>query len=74
MAHLTPADFGSRLVAAREGRDFTAAHLANLTGVRKGRISLWENGHQEPSADNIRKLALALNVTADYLLGINSDG
>ena len=66
-------DFGTRLVAAREHRDYTAGHLVRLTGIEQAQISHYECGHREPSADNIRKLALALDITADYLLGLSDE-
>ena len=36
-------------------------------------ISLFETGSRRPSFDNLRKLADALSVTADFLLGRTDD-
>lgn len=33
-------------------------------------IGMWENGRGVPTADNLRRMAVLLGVSADYLLGI----
>jgi Zn-dependent peptidase ImmA (M78 family)/DNA-binding XRE family transcriptional regulator len=62
-AVLTP----SRLVIARKRRGLTLTQLAGLTGLSTRSISLYENGHQEPSADTLRQLADALDVSPGFL-------
>ena len=62
-AVLTP----SRLVIARKRRGLTLTQLAGLTGMSTRSISLYENGHQEPSADTLRQLALVLDVSPGFL-------
>jgi Zn-dependent peptidase ImmA (M78 family)/transcriptional regulator with XRE-family HTH domain len=62
-AALTP----SRLMIARKRRGLTLTQLAGLTGLSTRSISLYENGHQEPSADTLRLLAAALDVTPGFL-------
>ena len=49
-ADLTP----SRLVIARKRRGLTLTQLAGLTGLSTRSISLYENGHAEPSAETLR--------------------
>ena len=60
---LTP----SRLVIARKRRGLTLTQLAGLTSLSTRSISLYENGHQEPSADTLRQLAEALDVSPAFL-------
>jgi transcriptional regulator with XRE-family HTH domain len=64
--------FAARLRDARERlRGLTQAQLAEKTGLPPTSISHFENeeGTRKPSFDNLRRLANALEVTTDYLLG-----
>ena len=45
--------------------------LSKLVGVRQGQVSEWLNGKSKPGYDSLKALALALNVSADVLLGIS---
>jgi Zn-dependent peptidase ImmA (M78 family)/DNA-binding XRE family transcriptional regulator len=62
-AALTP----SRLAIARKRRGLTLTQLAGLTGLSTRSISLYENGHQEPSPETLRQLALELDVSPGFL-------
>ena len=46
--------------------------LAKLVGVRQGQISEWLKGKSKPGYDSLKALAIALNVSADVLLGISN--
>lgn len=63
-------EFGNRLRQLRKDRKLTQQQLAELIGVKNGVISFYELGDRIPSPEVLRKLALALHVTSDYLLGI----
>lgn len=68
--------FAERLRDARERlRGLTQAQLAEKTGLPSTSISHFENpeGTRKPSFDNLRRLANALDVTTDYLLGRSND-
>ena len=68
--------FAERLRDARERlRGLTQAQLAEKTGLPSTSISHFENpeGTRKPSFDNLRRLANALEVTTDYLLGRSND-
>lgn len=68
--------FAERLRDARERlRGLTQAQLAEKTGLPSTSISHFENpeGTRKPSFDNLRRLANALQVTTDYLLGRSND-
>lgn len=43
--------------------------LASKSGLQPSAISHFETGNRSPSFDNLKRLADALNVTTDYLLG-----
>ncbi len=61
--------FPKRLKKVRELRGFSQADLAKKSGLQSTAISHFETGGRAPSFDNLRKLADALNVATDYLLG-----
>ena len=63
-------EFGNKLRQLRKDRKLTQQQLAELIGVKNSVISFYEVGERIPSPDVLRKLALALHVTSDYLLGI----
>ena len=63
-------EFGNRLRQLRKDRKLTQYQLAELIGVKNSVISFYEVGERVPSPDVLRKLAMALHVSADYLLGI----
>jgi transcriptional regulator with XRE-family HTH domain len=66
----TPTKFGLRLRAARERRNWTQAQLAEASGVPAMMISHFETGvRSSASAATLVKLANALSVSVDYLLG-----
>lgn len=68
--------FARRLRDARERlRGWTQAQLSEKTGLPATTISHFENpeGTRKPSFDNLRRLANALEVTTDYLLGLSDD-
>ena len=65
--------FQKRLAAARKKRELSQDDLAQKTGLKPAAISHFETGARKPSFDNLRKLADALSVTADYLLGRTDD-
>jgi transcriptional regulator with XRE-family HTH domain len=68
--------FAKRLRDARERlRGLTQAQLAEKTGLPSTSISHFENpkGTRKPSIDSLRRLAIALDVTTDYLLGRSND-
>lgn len=65
-----PSDaFPERLRIARKLRDLEQLELAIKAGLPSTSISHFEGGTRKPSFDNLRRLAHALDVTADYLLG-----
>ena len=57
----------------RKEHGMSQAKLAELTGVHKAHFSRRERGVYQPSIDLLKKVAQALNVTADYLLNDEAD-
>ncbi len=61
-------NLGLRIRELRIERGLTQPQLAKMVGVTNAVISFWENNINEPKASYVKKLAMCLNVTADYLL------
>lgn len=69
-----PSIFGQRLRSAREERDLTQEELGNQAGMSALMVSHFETGtRQKPSIENLIKLAKALHISTDYLLGRTED-
>lgn len=70
----TPSDiFQKRLRQARDLRGYSQAELGALAGMPASSIAHFETGNRKPSFDTLRRLANALNVTTDYLIGRADD-
>lgn len=61
--------FATRLRTVRVSRKVTQSHLSELTGCSQNAISSWERG-VFPSASALAAICQALDVSADYLLGL----
>jgi transcriptional regulator with XRE-family HTH domain len=61
--------FRYRLKAARELRELKQNELAEMAESPPSSIAHFEAGSRKPSFDTLRRLANALEVTSDYLLG-----
>ena len=66
-------DLARRLRMAMTVRDITSADLMRTTTMGSGQISEYLNGHQEPGATRIVQMCKALDVSADFLLGLSDD-
>ncbi len=61
--------FKKRLRDAREMRDWSQNDLGTEAGLPPSSIAHFETGSRKPSFDTLHRLANALEVTTDYLLG-----
>lgn len=57
----------------RVALNISQVELARKLGVSKQSVSNWENDNIQPSIDMLIKLAKALNVSTDYLLGLTTE-
>lgn len=64
---------GDRIRLAREWLKYTQEDLAERLDVGVLQINRYENNKTTPNGDMVRKLAEALHVSADYLLGLTND-
>ncbi|MBA3670225.1 MAG: helix-turn-helix transcriptional regulator [Sphingomonas sp.] len=65
----TSAIFPQRLKAARDKRELSQGDLAKAAKLPASSISHFESGARKPSFDNLKRLATALNVSTDFLVG-----
>lgn len=64
---------GKKFKQARERLGHTQESLAELIGFHPRNITRYENGDAQPNADTLYRIALALNVSVDYLLDLTDD-
>lgn len=64
---------GERIREARTKAKHNQTSLAELINTSPKNVSRWESGEYIPEAPTIGLIARALNVSADYLLGLTDD-
>ena len=62
--------FSTRLKSILDKRGVTQRQLAQQIGVTEVTVSRWANCERTPDADNVREICTALDVSADFLLGL----
>jgi len=60
--------FSRRLSVIRKTKKLTQQEMANTIGIHVSQIKRYESGDTQPSLEVLRKIALALNISADMLL------
>ena len=63
---------GGRIKKCRIENGLNQNDLAKMLNVSQTTITSWENKKQEPSLEKIKKLAIILNVSEEYLIGIDN--
>lgn len=58
---------------ARMSKAMTQKQLADVMGVKRTTVSMWESGASLPSADKLPKLARVLGCTIDELFAEESE-
>ena len=61
--------FGDLLRKTREDKGLSQSELAHKAGFQPSAIAHFESGRRSPSFENLKRLADALAVTIDFLLG-----
>lgn len=64
---------GDRLKLIRELRGLSQDDLAQRAKMHKQQIYRYEKGESDPTSDTILRIAEALEVSTDYLLGLVSE-
>lgn len=61
-------EFANRLLKLRKDKGLTQQALADMAGLHVVQVRRYETNSSQPSLEAIRKLAIALSVSADALL------
>ncbi len=64
--------FGKKLKLLRIEKGYYQKQLAQLMNTELYNISNWEQGRAEPCLEDIRKLCIIFNISADELLEIET--
>jgi len=64
---------GERILRLREEKEMKQKELADLVGITEASLSRYENNKRVPSGEIISKIASALKVSTDYLLGLTDN-
>lgn len=65
-------DFGSNMMLIRKKRKLSQADLGKIIGTSGDVVGRYERGDITPSIDVVSKIADALEVSVDYLIGKTS--
>ncbi|EAB7344727.1 TPA: helix-turn-helix transcriptional regulator [Salmonella enterica subsp. enterica serovar Concord] len=65
---LTTMSFSQRVIELRKKCGLTQQGLSDATGIHVQQIKRYEAGSSQPTAEALKKLAVVLHVTADFLL------
>jgi len=68
LERLMTMDFPQRLATLRKQRGYTQQALADDAGIHVSQLKRYESGSSQPTLDVLRKLAVALRISADLLL------
>ena len=64
-------NFSDRLKVVMELREYSVSDLAEKIYISKTTVSMYRNGERLPSLQVLRLLAIELDVTTDFLLGLS---
>ena len=56
----------------RKQKEISQLKLANMLGVSRSTIAMWESGASQPDHETLIKLAKIFEVSTDFLLGVSS--
>ena len=66
-------NFAPRVRAKREELGLSQNEVAALTDIPQAKLSKIENGKQEPSLEDLGKLAQLYNTSINWLLGVTTE-
>lgn len=65
--------FSERISEEIKTSPYTQKQIAQLLGISESNITNWKKGENLPSVDILFKLCQILDVSADYLLGLEDE-
>ena len=63
-------EFGKILKSIMLEKALNQVQLAQKIGVKQSQVSEWLKGKSKPGYDNLKAMCVALDISADRLLGI----
>ena len=66
-------EFSNRLISLRKERGYTQIKMQILTGIDQSDYSKLETGKRYYTYDQLRRIALALDTSMDYLAGLTDE-
>ncbi|MEN8905054.1 MAG: helix-turn-helix transcriptional regulator [Clostridiales bacterium] len=63
----------NRIKLRRIEKKLSQKKLSKLIGLKESTISSYETGNSSPDVDKLKKIALALGTTTDYLIGLSNN-
>lgn len=70
VAEMRNNSFGNRLKSALGQRNITQIGLSEMTGISKTNINRYVQDEFEPNCTSLRLICNALEISADWLLGL----
>ncbi|MFM8913411.1 MAG: helix-turn-helix domain-containing protein [Flammeovirgaceae bacterium] len=67
------ADFGTKVAQLRKERDMSRDELGEKVGTSGAIVGRYERGDMKPSIEIAAKIAEALDVSLDFLMGLSSE-
>lgn len=61
--------YGDRIAEERNRLELTQEEFAKHAGIQRSALSHYEKNRREPDLETLKKIAKALGVTTDYILG-----
>ena len=61
-----------RIKELREKQNLTQSSLAKKLNITRSAVNAWEMGVSIPNVEKLVELSSLINVSVDYLLGVNS--
>lgn len=73
MSNNLKAQIGERIGLLREKHGYSPDFFAELIGVSRPTVVNWESGKRSPEHEKLILIALELNTTTDYLIGLTTN-
>ena len=71
--NLASETFCNNLKEARKAKEFTQKQVADILHIAEYRYANWEQGRAEPSIEDLRNICYILEISANYLLGLEDE-
>lgn len=62
--------FGLRLRELRNSQKLSQQELANLLGISKSSVNMYERGEREPGLNTLVAICKFFNVSSDFTIGL----